>query len=473
MQSLTRLWALALALNLALLQVTAGVGAAPASQGRPDPPDSESVPGQQISAQAIPERYIVVLKPDVADPRRVANEKAQRHGLTVSHVYQNALKGYAARIPAARLDAVRADPRVLLVSEDREVKAFTHSATHEEAPTGLRRIDLAAADTTMPDNQNQRLSNDGAGVAVAVLDTGIDLTHPDLRENINTALGTSCIPGAPTPNDDNGHGTHVAGTIAARDNNTGVVGVAPLATLVPVKVLDSAGSGSWASIICGIDHVTGQASSIKVVNMSLGGGGTDGPCEADALHMAICRSVGAGVTYVVAAGNDGRDFGVASNFFRPQTVPAVYDEVLTVTAMSDFNGQPGGRAPRTCRRDVDDTAADFSNYTTIGSLEARHVVAAPGVCILSTWKGGTYNTISGTSMATPHVAGVAALCIASGQCGLANDPVPEKRPLNKLRADAEARSRDPSVSPYFGFTDDPRSPSGSRYYGYLVYPGGY
>jgi subtilisin len=465
MQSLPRLWALALALNLALLQVTAGVGAAPESQGRPDAPDSESVPGQQISAQAIPERYIVVLKPDVADPRQVANEKAQRHGLTVSHVYQNALKGYAARIPAARLDAVRADPRVLLVSEDREVTAFFHDpTTHpDEAPTGLRR--LAAADTA-----NQTLGSKGAGVAVAVLDTGIDLMHPDLRENINTALGTSCIPGAPTPNDDNGHGTHVAGTIAARDNNTGVVGVAPLATLVPVKVLDSAGSGSWASIICGIDHVTGRASSIKVVNMSLGGGGTDGPCEADALHMAICRSVGAGVTYVVAAGNDGRDFGVASSFFRPQTVPAVYDEVLTVTAMADFNGQRGGGAGRTCRRDVDDTAADFSNFTTIGSPEARHVIAGPGVCILSTWKGGGYNTISGTSMATPHVAGVAALCIAGPCAGMAPSDV-----MAKLRRDADPdeTAQLPTPPPDYGFTEDPKSSNRNRYYGYLVYPGGY
>jgi subtilisin len=466
MQSLSRLWALALALNLALLQVTAGVGAAPESQGRPEPQDSESVPGQQISAQAIPERYIVVLKPDVADPRQAANENARQHGLTVSHVYQHALKGYAARIPAARLEAVRADPRVLLVSEDREVKAFIHDPTHpEEAPTGLRRIN--AADTTMT---NQGLGNKGSGVAVAVLDTGIDLTHPDLAPNINTALGTSCIPGAPTPNDDNGHGTHVAGTIAARDNDAGVVGVAPLATLVPVKVLDSAGSGSWTSIICGIDHVTGQAPAkggpIKVANMSLGGGGSDGACEADALHKAICGSVANGVTYVVAAGNDGRDFGVASGFFRPQTVPSVYNEVLTVTALSDFNGQPGGGGRRTCRRDVDDTAADFSNFTTISSPEAGHVIAAPGVCILSTWKGGGYHTISGTSMATPHVAGVAALCIAtSATTGKCTGGPPDV--INDLRADAAAQPQT------YGFTDDPRSPSGNRHYGYLVYPGGY
>jgi subtilisin len=466
MQSLPRLWALALALNLALLQMTIGVGAAPESQGRPDAPDSESVPGQQISAQAIPERYIVVFKPDVADPRQAANENARQHGLTVSHVYQHALKGYAARIPAARLDAVRADPRVLLVSEDREVKAFTHEATHlDEVPTGVRRIDLAD-----PSVSDQRLPNDGAGVAVAVLDTGIDLTHPDLAPNINTALGTSCIPGASTPNDDNGHGTHVAGTIAARDNGTGVVGVAPLATLVPVKVLDSAGSGSWTSIICGIDHVTGQAPAkggpIKVANMSLGGGGPDSACGADALHLAICNSVNAGVLYVVAAGNDGRDFGVASGFFRPQTVPAVYDEVLTVTAMADFNGEGpvSGRAPapRACRREVDDTAADFSNFTTIGSPEAGHVIAAPGACILSTWKGGTYHTISGTSMATPHVAGVAALCIAGPCAGMAPSAV-----MARLRDDAAAR---PAA---YGFTDDPRSPSGNRHYGYLVYPGGY
>jgi subtilisin family serine protease len=226
-------------------------------------------------------------------------------------------------------------------------------------------------------------------------------------------------------------------------------------------VLNNQGSGSWSSVICGIDWVTANAArlQVKVANMSLGGVGTDdgncGNTNGDALHKAICASVKAGITYVVAAGNDNTDF---AGF-----VPAAYDEVLAVTAVADFNGQAGGDAPPTCRTDVDDTAADFSNFTGIGSPDAGHTIAAPGVCILSTWKGGGYRTISGTSMASPHVAGTAALCIGTGKC---TPPAAPSDVIGKLRSDA--------WQPFgYGFTGDPASPLGDRYYGYLVYAGGY
>jgi subtilisin family serine protease len=148
--------------------------------------------------------------------------------------------------------------------------------------------------------------------------------------------------------------------------------------------------------MCGIDWVTSKASTIEVANLSLGGTGTDSECGgADTFHDAICRSVAAGVTYVVAAGNAALD---ARSF-----VPAAYDEVITVSALADFDGRPGGEADATCRPDEDDTLADFSNYGEDVDL------IAPGVCIYSTWNGGGYNTISGTSMASPHVAGAAAL----------------------------------------------------------------
>jgi subtilisin family serine protease len=233
-------------------------------------------------------------------------------------------------------------------------------------------------------------------VDVAVIDTGIDLTHPDL--NVYTAGAKNCSTGT-SAGDGNGHGTHVSGTIGALDNGIGVVGMAPGARVWPVRVLNNQGSGTFSAIVCGIDYVTAHASQIEVASMSLGGGGSDdhncGNTNGDAMHKAICSSVAAGVTYVVAAGNETDD---AANH-----VPAAYDEVITVSALADFNGVPGGGAAPTCRTDVDDTFADFSNYG------ADVDIIAPGVCILSTWKGGGYNTISGTSMATPHVSGAAAL----------------------------------------------------------------
>jgi subtilisin len=289
---------------------------------------------------------------------------------------------------------------------------------------------------------------------VAVIDTGIG-PHDDL----NIAGGTNCSTGSKSNfSDGNGHGTHVAGTIGAKDNTWGVVGVAPGVPIYAVRVLNNAGSGSWSSVVCGIDWVTGNAErlNIKVANLSLGGGGTDdgfcGNKNNDALHKAICRSVAAGVTYVVAAGNDNANL---AGF-----VPAAYNEVLAVTAVADFDGAPGGKGTPTCRSGVDETPADFSNFAA--KDDAGHTIAAPGVCINSTWKGGGYNSISGTSMASPHVAGTAALCIGTSLCTGSPANV-----ITKLIGDAAAHATG------YGFTGDPGSPLENRYYGFLVYAGGY
>lgn len=339
----------------------------------------------QAKSNLIPNDFIVVFKDNVTNPQAVANEMALTHGLSPQHVYATALKGFAATIPPARLNKIKADNRVLYVSEDRVVQT-----TAQTAPSGVRRINA-------PSNANK-----GTGVGVAVIDTGIDLTHPDLKTNI--LAGYTCVKGKKTANDDNGHGSHVAGTIAALNNTIGVVGVAPEAKLIAVKVLNSQGSGTWSSVICGIDWVTANAAkyNIKVANMSLGGGGSsDNNCgnNNDALHKAICRSTAAGVTYVVAAGNNGAD---SANF-----VPAAYnDTVITVSALADSDGQPGGLGSATSYG-ADDTFASFSNYGSVVDL------AAPGVSIFSTWKSGGYSTISGTSMASPHVAASAALYIKS------------------------------------------------------------
>lgn len=197
---------------------------------------------------------------------------------------------------------------------------------------------------------------------------------------------------------------HVAGTVGALDNDVGVVGMAPGARLWAVRVLDRNGSGSTSGVIAGIDWVTARANVIEVANMSLGGaGGTDGNCgntNNDAEHKAICAAVAAGITFVVAAGNESQNANLST--------PAAYEEVITVSALADFDGIPGGLgtgnyAFSSCTENVDDSLACFSNYG------ASVDIMAPGVGIYSSALGGGYTSMSGTSMASPHVAGAAAL----------------------------------------------------------------
>ena len=341
----------------------------------------EAAIGRQVSAS-----YIVVLD-DRASARTLATAHADRFGLDLGHVYTSALQGYSATMSAETAALVEALPAVRWVQEDTAV-----ATTAQSTPTGINRADADISPTAKINGVDERVNVD-----VAVIDTGVDLTHPDI--NVYRAGAKNCSIGAVNANDLNGHGTHVAGTIGALDNASGVVGMAPGARIWPVKVLTDAGSGLNSDVICGIDYVTANAASIEVANMSLGGGGEDdrncGNTNNDAMHKAICRSVAAGITYVVAAGNDASD---AKDF-----TPAAYDEVVTVSALADFNGLTGGGAASTCRSDVDDTFASFSNHG------ADVDIIAPGVCIYSTSMLGGYATLSGTSMASPHVAGGAAL----------------------------------------------------------------
>ena len=383
---------------------------------------------------------------------------ARRYGAAVTNVYSHALNGYAAKVPEQALPGIRHDPRVAFVEQD-----YVQHAADQKLPTGINRIEGDLSSTKAGNGL------DTVNADIAVLDTGIQKDHPDL----NVAGGYNCTSSDRSNyGDGHGHGTHVAGIAAAYDNDTGVVGAAPGAGLWAMKVLTDSGTGYTSWIICGIDRVTAMNTdanpdnNIEVANMSLAGSGGDSTCNSifDPYHKAICNSTKAGVTYAVAAGNSNTDL--------KNSRPATYDQVLAVTAVADFNGVPGGGAVATCRADVDDTSADFSNFTTVGHADANHTIAAPGVCIESTWKGSTYNTISGTSMASPHVAGTAALCIATsgttGKCTGGPSDV-----MSDLRSDAEARSNDPAVSPYYGFADDPKTPNGSRYYGYLEYAGSY
>ncbi|MFC4610808.1 S8 family serine peptidase [Streptomyces maoxianensis] len=378
-----------LALVLAAASPTPAVAEAPAQ--------SDQIPGA----------YIVTLEDTAttegAGMDAVVDEavaEAYTMGAQVQHVYRYALHGYSASMSASVAAALADDPGVRSVQPDRRVHA-----TAQSIPTGVDRAEADQNLTAAIDGVDTRVDAD-----VAVIDTGITPNHADL--NVYQAGGKNCWLPMLNPSDLHGHGTHVAGTIGALDNGTGVVGMAPGVRLWPVQVLDPLGTGSTSAVICGIDHVTQHADEIEVANMSLGGSGTDdgdcGKSNDDAMHQAICSSVAAGVTYTVAAGNDHKD---AANM-----IPAAYDEVITVSALADFDGKPGGLGKATCRSDVDDTFANFSNYGSDIDL------IAPGVCITSTSSSGGYTTMSGTSMAAPHVAGAAALYLA-GHAGAKPDTV--------------------------------------------------
>lgn len=357
-----------------------------------------------------PGRYIVVLKGGNA--AEVASEHERSHGARVSLVYEHALRGYAAQMAPQAAARIQNDPRVDYVEADVPVQAFAQTV-----PTGVMRIATNAA--------RYDGVEDSYDVDVAILDSGVDLTHPDL----NVVASTGCSGGGPfskkctdgNGNDDNGHGSHVAGIVAARDNGIGVVGVAPGARIHAVKVLDSRGNGYVSWIIAGIDWVTARAATIEVANMSLGGSGYTA-----SYHTAIKNSVANGVVYTVAAGNERRDvYGPDLRFgTSDDTQPAAFPEVATISALADADGKPGGLTATSttfsnCTENRDDSFACFSNYSAVAtnnpvsSPGAKIDLMLPGYRIYSTYKSGGYATVSGTSQAAPHAAGLVALYIAA------------------------------------------------------------
>lgn len=411
------------------------------------------LPAAAAAAETKP--YIVVFeRSSAAGARAATSDIAADEDIRPSQRYDDALHGFAARLDAHDVAAVRDDPRVAAVVPDRPVKmtAAVPLAAGDSAPTGVRRVGAGTATT----------AHEASTANVAVIDTGIDLTHPDL----NAVAGANCN-GTGAPTDGNGHGTHVAGTIAAKNNGSGVVGVAPGTKVFAVRVLNSSGSGYTSNIVCGIDWVTSTrtdadaTNDIAVANMSLGGSmapyGNCGRTVNDPEHIAICNSVAAGVTYVVAAGNSSAD---EQNF-----APANYGEVLTVTSVSDADGQPGGTGGTvSCVGNADDTPASYSNFAT-RAADMAHTIAAPGSCIRSTYPGGGYASMSGTSMASPHVAGLVALC--EGEAG-AHGPCWGQPPATVVSMMIAASSSTAAAAPGNVFAGAPSRPIAGKYYGDLA-----
>lgn len=309
--------------------------------------------------------YVVVLQDSVARPGAVAARHAQGLDADVSYVYRHALKGYAITLSTSLVDDLRALSLVENVERNRRFHATT---TQSSPPWGLDRIDQRA----LPLSGTYSYTNTGSGVKAYIIDTGIRFSHSQFGGRATS--GFDAIDGG-SADDCNGHGTHVAGTVGGS-----TYGVAKGVSLVGVRVLDCAGSGSTAGVIKGVDWVTGNhtAGAPAVANMSLGGGASS------SLDIAVTNSINDGVSYAVAAGN-GNIIGIAQDACKYS--PARVGAAMTIGAT-----------------DSADRKASWSNY---GSCVDWF---APGVSILSSWytTDTASNTISGTSMATPHVAGVAA-----------------------------------------------------------------
>lgn len=335
------------------------------------------------NGQPIKGQYIVVLDSRLGKNKAVAGqvdqkikEVAERHQIKETAIksrYTHSISGFSAHLTGKQLTDLRNDGDVDYVEQDRIIMLSPPHATQsfwciyfgigcdtsggqpQETPYGVSRVGGPA---------------DGSGLTAWIIDTGIDLDHEDL--NVDTQRSATFATGTTSPDDGNGHGTHVAGTVAAIDNDVDVVGVAAGATVVAVRVLDSQGSGTISDVIDGVDYVAANASPGDAANMSLGGG------TSQALDDAVRNAADQGIYFAIAAGNDSDDAGN----YSPARVE--YNNVWTISAIDDS-----------------DNFASFSNY---GNPPIEY--AAPGVDVKSLWKNNGTNTISGTSMATPHATAV-------------------------------------------------------------------
>ncbi len=326
-----------------------------------------------VAAAAPPEgasdSVIVVFRDRVASPVALAQQMGRQHGFAPRLVYQHALKGFAASLSPRAVDALSRNPDVAWVEADGPVWLV---ADQSGSTWGLDRID----EKIQPLDGNYTYNYTGAGVTAYIIDTGIRITHSEFGSPSRATYGYDAVDGSLPADDCHGHGTHVAGTTGGA-----LYGVAKGVSLVAVRVLDCNGSGTWSGVIAGIDWVTGNhaAGTPAVANMSLGGGANS------SVDTAVRNSIADGVSYAVAAGN-GNFIGRAQDACKYS--PARVSEAMTIGAT-----------------DSTDKKASWSNYGNCVDW------FAPGVSITSAWSTSNTatNTISGTSMATPHTTGVAAL----------------------------------------------------------------
>jgi len=344
---------------------------------------------------AVKDQYIVVFKDGVANPQAEVDRIKEKVALKLLHLYNagGSFSGFSAEIPAADLAMVKKDPAVKYIDPNFKVAKAAQPLT-----TGVRRINANPIITGLkhkslggrplgakgPRNiiKGGKVVTPSPDVTVAILDTGIDSAHPDLNVTLSVGFGY------PDGEDVDGHGTHVGGIAGAKHNDFGVVGACPGCRLWSVKVLGPTGSGTTADVLAGVQFVRANAGKIQVANMSLGIAAV-----VPSVNDAVDDCVRAGVVMVVAAGNSSAD---AAGFS-----PASASRAICVAAMADSDGLPGAKGPKTSAGD-DDTFADFSNFGQTVEL------IAPGVDILSSFVGRKYKVESGTSMAAPYVAGLAA-----------------------------------------------------------------
>ncbi|MFI8829258.1 S8 family serine peptidase [Streptomyces sp. NPDC053431] len=343
-----------------------GIGSAPSVAARATDASFEGHVHGSGSPEAVKDSYIIILKKTSSAASPSGRAIVHKFGAQIERTYQSALNGYAVTLPSSRARQLAADPAVEAVVQNRRVSL---SATQPSPPSwGMDRIDQRA----LPLNGSYAYPDSaGTSVTAYIIDTGVRISHNDFGGRAR--YGYDAVDNDNTAQDGHGHGTHVAGTVAGN-----AYGVAKKASVVAVRVLNNQGSGTIAQVVAGIDWVTQNAVHPAVANMSLGGG-------ADvALDTAVRNSIASGITYAVAAGNSNSD---ASNYS-----PARVAEAITVGSTANT-----------------DARSSFSNYG--GILD----VFAPGSSITSAWNSSdtAVNTISGTSMATPHVTGAAALYLAA------------------------------------------------------------